>query len=208
MTTAGLAPATLQTLLDIEAIKQLKARYFRSVDSKDWPGFRACFTDDCTFDLNDALVVDGTSNATDARSHGIHQTTVEEVLHTVKVRFQGAVSVHQGHIPEIEILGPDEASCIRAMCDHIQRPHGSPIPSLTGFGHYHERYRKAVGVRRISSLRISRLQVSNIDRCRRADPAPAAPEPAQGPVGPSNRSRMPVRLARSIAAANRAWPAA
>ena len=30
---------------DIEAIKQLKARYFRLMDTKDWAGFRAVFTD-------------------------------------------------------------------------------------------------------------------------------------------------------------------
>ena len=31
---------------DIEAIKQLKARYFRTLDQKDWAGYRAVFTDD------------------------------------------------------------------------------------------------------------------------------------------------------------------
>jgi SnoaL-like domain len=28
---------------DIEAIRQLKARYFRLMDTKDWDGFRASF---------------------------------------------------------------------------------------------------------------------------------------------------------------------
>jgi len=31
---------------DIEAIKQLKARYFRTMDTKDWKAMRQVFTDD------------------------------------------------------------------------------------------------------------------------------------------------------------------
>ena len=35
---------------DIEAIKQLKARYFRTMDTKDWAGMRQVFTDDVVVD--------------------------------------------------------------------------------------------------------------------------------------------------------------
>src|SRR3984885_7915305 len=35
---------------DIEAIKQLKARYCRTMDTKDWAGMRRVFTDDVTMD--------------------------------------------------------------------------------------------------------------------------------------------------------------
>jgi hypothetical protein len=31
---------------DIEAIEQLEARYFRTLDTKDWSGLRDGFTDD------------------------------------------------------------------------------------------------------------------------------------------------------------------
>ena len=37
--------ANVQQLLDIEAIKQLKARYFRCMDTKDWDGFAGVFRD-------------------------------------------------------------------------------------------------------------------------------------------------------------------
>ena len=30
---------------DVEAIKRLKARYFRTMDTKDWDGMRQVFTD-------------------------------------------------------------------------------------------------------------------------------------------------------------------
>ncbi len=42
---------TVQMLWDIEQIKQLKARYFRMIDTKDWEGFRELFTDDCVHHL-------------------------------------------------------------------------------------------------------------------------------------------------------------
>jgi hypothetical protein len=39
---------------DIEAIKQLKARYCRTMDTKDWAGMRAVFADDVTMDATDS----------------------------------------------------------------------------------------------------------------------------------------------------------
>jgi hypothetical protein len=35
---------------DVEMIKQLKARYFRTMDTKDWSGMRSVFTDDVIMD--------------------------------------------------------------------------------------------------------------------------------------------------------------
>ena len=39
---------------DIEAIKQLKARYFRTMDTKDWDAMREVFTDDVVVDTSEA----------------------------------------------------------------------------------------------------------------------------------------------------------
>jgi hypothetical protein len=39
---------------DTEAIKQLKARYFRTMDTKDWAGMRQVFTDDVVVDTTDS----------------------------------------------------------------------------------------------------------------------------------------------------------
>ena len=46
-------------LLAIEEIKQLKSRYFRSMDTKDWEALRSIFCADATFDARAALSVDG-----------------------------------------------------------------------------------------------------------------------------------------------------
>ena len=41
-----MSAVTNNTLFDVEAIRQLKARYFRSMDMKDWDVLAACFTED------------------------------------------------------------------------------------------------------------------------------------------------------------------
>jgi hypothetical protein len=43
----------IEKLLAIEEIKNLKARYFRCVDTKDWPGFQAVFAPNARFDITD-----------------------------------------------------------------------------------------------------------------------------------------------------------
>ena len=37
---------------DIEAIKQLKARYFRTMDTKDWAAMREVFADEVVVDTS------------------------------------------------------------------------------------------------------------------------------------------------------------
>src|SRR5438270_1651984 len=44
------AQPDLNRLLAVEEIKQLKARYFRSIDTKDWAGLASVFTADATLE--------------------------------------------------------------------------------------------------------------------------------------------------------------
>lgn len=48
----------MEKLWAIEEIKQLKARYFRFMDGKDWAGMRTIFTADATFDARTALSIE------------------------------------------------------------------------------------------------------------------------------------------------------
>src|SRR5260370_319150 len=41
---------SVQQLFDIEAIRRLKARYFRCFDTKDWDGWLGLFTHDATLE--------------------------------------------------------------------------------------------------------------------------------------------------------------
>ncbi len=130
---------------DIEDIKQLKARYFRLMDTKDWAGFRELFTDDVVVDVSG----DG------AGVFRGRQAFLEMLVPTLA----DVVTVHHGHMPEIQITSATTASGIWAMEDRLTFPDGAPIKSLNGFGHYHETYEKVDGSWRIASTRLARLRL-------------------------------------------------
>ncbi|WP_018503951.1 nuclear transport factor 2 family protein [Parafrankia discariae] len=127
---------------DVEAIKQLKARYFRLLDTKDWAGLRGLFTDD--------LVVDTTG------SGGGVVAGADAFVGFVSSHLAEAVTVHHGHTPEITLTSPSEATGIWAMEDRIWFANGTAV---TGFGHYHETYVKIDDAWRISSSTLTRLRV-------------------------------------------------
>ena len=126
---------------DVEAIKQLKARYFRTMDTKDWDGMRQVFTDDVVMD-------------TSAAGGGV-VTGADEFLAFLREALDGTVTVHQGHMPEIELTSATTATGVWALHDLIRWPDGS---DMEGFGHYHETYAKADGTWRIASSTLTRLR--------------------------------------------------
>lgn len=128
---------------DIEAIKQLKARYFRTLDQKDWAGYRSVFTDDVEIDVTDDAP-DGRFTGTDA------------YLAMLEPMLGPATTVHRGGQPEIVVDG-DTASGIWAMDDRIWFPAGGP--TLTGTGWYEEAYRRTADGWRIASMRLRRQRV-------------------------------------------------
>jgi hypothetical protein len=142
----------LKTLNDIHEIETLKSRYFRYLDLKMWTEWRQIFTDDLQVFIEDEAV----------------PTATEPTIRSADalVAYQAAadprkVTVHQGHMPEIEFTGKDEATGIWAMFDWVDDP-GRGL-ALQGYGHYHDTYRRGVdGVWRISSLRLTRLRTSDI----------------------------------------------
>jgi hypothetical protein len=144
------AVSTVEKLTAIEAIKQLKARYFRLIDTKDWVAFRDVFTDDCRHYYVEA---DGRET--------FH--TNDDYLPMMEATLTNGVTTHHGHPPEITITSPTEAEAIWAMFDYVQvdAPHGRS--SLMGYGHYHETYRKGDdGKWRMSSKRNMRLRVDDV----------------------------------------------
>ena len=125
---------------DVLAVQRLKARYFRLLDTKDWDGFRDLFTADVVIDTSAAggEVVEG----------------VDEFVGFLRVVLDGTVTVHQGHMPEIEVTGPADATGVWALHDIVIWPDGT---RLDGFGHYHERYRREPGGWRIAASTLTRL---------------------------------------------------
>lgn len=154
----------LQRLIAIEELKQLKARYFRGVDTKDAALLRSVFADDATADYRGA--------ATDPRS-GVNaipgnteQVVVgaEAIVSGIMQSVIGLTTVHHGHLSEFEVLSDTEATGIIPMVDRLTMPEGSPIASLDGWGHYHETYRKEGGRWKIATLKLTRLRVDVVTR--------------------------------------------
>ena len=135
----------LDALIAIEEIKQLKARYFRYIDTKQWDLLPSVFTNDCTFGFEGVIP----GEVSTYRSVDDFTLGVSEMLGNL-------TSVHHGHSPEITLSGPTTATGIWAMTDLVERPLGHPLSSFTGYGHYHEEYRKDTDWR-IASVYLSRL---------------------------------------------------
>lgn len=127
---------------DLEAIKQLKARYCRFLDTKEWDGYREVFTDD--------VVMDST------RSGGNVIVGGDAFLAFISTRMADVVSVHQCHTPEIALTSPSTATGIWAMEDRLRFGDGQ---ELSGFGHYHETYEKVDGAWRIKTSTLTRLRM-------------------------------------------------
>jgi uncharacterized protein (TIGR02246 family) len=132
----------VEELVEVERIKSLKARYFRTLDTKDWQAYRAVFADDLVMDTSEAggSVVEG----------------VDAFLEFLIPALSEAVTVHQGHTPEIELLSDDSAAGVWALQDIIWWPDGSV---MHGYGHYHEKYERIAGEWKIKSSKLTRLHV-------------------------------------------------
>ena len=124
----------------MEAIRQLKARYFRTMDTKDWEEMRKVFTDDVVADTSAA--------------GGSVITGADEFVGFLEETLSGATTVHQGHMPEIALTSPTTATGIWALNDVVIWPNGT---RLDGYGHYHETYEKVGYDWRIKSLKLTRL---------------------------------------------------
>ena len=142
----------LERLSIIDAIRQLKARYFRSLDSKDWAAYERVFTPDLVADMRDANGQRDESQLT--RGAATYVANLAPLL-------QDVITVHHGHSPEIEVISDSEATGIWAMEDKLWPGEASPLPfgHLHGYGHYHERYVLWEGAWRISEIRLTRLHV-------------------------------------------------
>jgi uncharacterized protein (TIGR02246 family) len=134
----------LKQLRDTQEIMQLKARYCRCVDTKDWAGYANCLTDDAR------LAGDG----------GSVQNGREDVVAFVSTALAHATTVHHVHTPEITFTGRDTATVIWPMNDYVEIPLPSGDPFvLRGYGHYHEEYVRTSDGWRVQSSTVKRLRV-------------------------------------------------
>jgi hypothetical protein len=141
----------LDQLLAAEAIRTLKARYFRFVDGKDWSGLASVFSENVILDLR-SQVVPGVAPAKEQAAVG--RDMVVSLIAKVVGRFR---TVHHGHLPEIRVSSATSADGIWAMDDTIRDLEDRLV--LRGSGYYHETYIRRADVWTISNMRLERLWV-------------------------------------------------
>ncbi len=133
-------------LIDIEQIKQVKARYFRFVDTKQWAELADLFTEDCEVRYGET-------------EQDTWITGRVALIKLLQRAIGDGVTVHHGHMPEVTLHSQTTASLVIAMFDYVESAGDRPI-RLRGYGHYHESYIKSDdGQWRIRRLQLTRLRV-------------------------------------------------
>ena len=133
-------------LVDIEQIRQLKARYFRTLDQKDWDSWENVFCEDAHIDTTQegAPIIEGRK---------AFRAFLPPLL-------EGVQTVHHGHSSEIEITGPDTATGKWAMEDMLFWPESEGGQKLWGMGWYFEQYRRCEdGQWRIQEMKLRRIRI-------------------------------------------------
>ena len=134
---------------DYLAICETKARYCRTLDSKDWDGFASVFTESLVLDTTGSggSVIEGRSAA----------------IARVCSLIGEARTAHQVHAPEIR-FGGDRAEVTWARQDRVvwtaEEPGMNGILGLTGYGQYVETYERGNdGQWRIGRTQLKRFHV-------------------------------------------------
>ncbi len=138
---------TPEDLVEIEKIRQLKARYFHLMDQKRWDEWADVFCED--------VVIDTTQEADTPIIRG--RKAFLEFLAPI---LEGVQTVHHGHLSEIERTGSDTARATWSMEDMLWWPPEAGGRHLWGLGFYFETYRRDDrGQWRIEELKLRRIRV-------------------------------------------------
>jgi ketosteroid isomerase-like protein len=120
-------------------LTQAKARYCYTLDLRDWAGFADLMSEDMELDVSEGTgvpVIIGRDNA----------------VEMIRSSLTNTRTAHQVHTPLMEVTS-DEAQVIWAMQDRVVWENG---PTLTGYGHYHERWVRRDSQWKLASLKLTR----------------------------------------------------
>jgi uncharacterized protein (TIGR02246 family) len=137
------------TFADYVAICETKARYCRTLDSKDWDAYADIFTEDFLLDTEPA--------------GGYKVQGRDEAIRMIRGSVERAKTSHQIHSPEIQFHG-DSADVVWAMQDRVVWPEERAKEmgnwGHTGYGQYREHYVRCKDGRwRIKRQQLTRFHV-------------------------------------------------
>ena len=126
---------------DIEAIKKLKAKYFRCVDKKLWDEMEEIWVEDAVADYGMGIeLLQGRKAILEFLKKNLGRDTM--------------ISVHQGHNPEIEITGDITARGVWVLNDRLII---QTIATLNGWRYYEDEYVKVKGEWKKKSTKITNI---------------------------------------------------
>ncbi len=131
----------IRILENIEAIKKLKAKYWRCIDRKLWDALAECFTEDVIVDYGPDMQFRG--------REAVLQF-FREILGTDSV-----ITVHAGYGAEIEIITDTTAKGVWALSDYVIT---EPDSKMKGWAHYEDEYFKENGKWKKKVSKITRIR--------------------------------------------------
>jgi len=139
---------------DLEAIKQVKYRYLRALDTKHWADFADTLTDDVVGDYGSSL---------GQEHHFTNRNALVEYMRNAMP--ENVITEHRVTHPEITVDG-DEASGIWYLQDRVIVAEFDFM--LIGAAFYHDEYRKTADGWKISATGYKRtydatLSLKNLD---------------------------------------------
>lgn len=153
-----ITPSTVEHLVAIEEIKRLKARYWYTIDTKDWAGLAELFTGEALFDARfEAAAAQGdyAPKLPDATAGDEGVLCGPEIAQFISTSAADWVTVHHGHAPIVELTGEDTARGVWPFFDILDGGEAA----ITGYGHYLEQYRRIDGEWYIHRLVLKRLRI-------------------------------------------------
>ncbi len=129
-------------LVEIEAIKRLKYRYVRLIDTKGWDELAALF------------VSDATANYSDGKYSFTGRDAIMAFLRD-SMSSANMLTSHKVHQPEIELIGTDTAAATWALDDVVV--HLDYSLTIRGAAFYRDEYVKVDGEWRIKHTGYERV---------------------------------------------------
>jgi hypothetical protein len=161
----------VQELLAIEAIRRLKASYFRTMDAQDWDAFAALLTDD--FEVVFAVPEEQFYPADATRlPDGRMQADRARLLAWMKIGAQGMTTVHHAHMPVIDVTGPDSATGFWSMTDYTSWLGDDGPVWMASYGSHEETYRRTDGRWQICHSVFARHDLYTLPGTRHEQPNP------------------------------------
>jgi hypothetical protein len=131
----------IRVMEDTEAIKKLKAKYFRCVDKKLWDEMEEVWVEDAVADYGMGIeLLQG----------------IKAIMEFLKKNLDrdSMISVHQGHNPEIEITSDTTARGVWVLNDRLII---QTIATLNGWRYYEDEYVKVNGEWKKKSTKITNI---------------------------------------------------